>query len=323
MTVAVEVLHTPGCPSLEPMLERLRLATHQLVVTTEVGTHAEAAELGMAGSPTLLIDGVDPFRQGEQASLSCRVYRDELGQVVSSPTTDQLRAAIAAAETQSSATPAHGELLSAWRRRATPMSAEQRAIHQEVLRWCARAGAAPTIDDLRRSTGRTAHELRQLLLELHEIDAIRLDAQGRVAVAYPFSTTPTRHRVRIGDRVDVYAMCAIDALGMPAMLDEDAVIDTSDPHTGDRITVAVAGGRTVWSPDTAVAFIGATAGGGPSADCCCDYVNLFTNAQSASAWAAVHPDTPGEVLDQREAEQLGVRLFGELLAPSDARSRGC
>ena len=34
----------------------------------------------MAGSPTILTDGTDPFaRPGQQPSLSCRLYRDEQG----------------------------------------------------------------------------------------------------------------------------------------------------------------------------------------------------------------------------------------------------
>jgi hypothetical protein len=57
-----------------------------------------------------------------------------------------------------------------------------------------------------------------VLTALHDIDAIRLDPDGQIAVAYPFSATPTRHRVRIGGHVDVYAMCAIDSLGVAAML---------------------------------------------------------------------------------------------------------
>jgi hypothetical protein len=59
-----------------------------------------------------------------------------------------------------------------------------------------------------------------VLTALHDIDAIRLAPDGQIAVSYPFSATPTRHRVRIGapgnNVVDVDAMCAIDALGISA-----------------------------------------------------------------------------------------------------------
>ena len=39
-----------------------------------------AAAVGMTGSPTLLVDGVDPFAEpGLAPSISCRLYRDECG----------------------------------------------------------------------------------------------------------------------------------------------------------------------------------------------------------------------------------------------------
>lgn len=314
MTMPLEVLHVPDCPNLGPLLDRLRLVTDEPIVTTEVRTVAEATQHGMRGSPTLLVNGRDPFQQAGsgEAALSCRLYRDEDGQIVPSPTAEQLRAAIAETECQACSKPDGVEVLSAWRRQATPMTGSQRAVHRELLRGFAQTGVAPTVSELHHGTAIVEQELERLLHELHSVDAIRLDAKGGVTVAYPFSATPTRHRVRLGDRVDVYAMCAIDALGMPAMVGEDAVIESSDPRSGDPVTVTVTGGRTAWWPGDAVAFVGAAAQG-PSAECCCDFLNFFTDAQSAHAWATAHPEVPGQVLTQRDAEDLGVRLFGELL----------
>jgi hypothetical protein len=53
----------------------------------------------MAGSPTLLIDGLDPFATpGERAgSVSCRLYRDQDDRIVPVPPVEQLRDAFAAA----------------------------------------------------------------------------------------------------------------------------------------------------------------------------------------------------------------------------------
>jgi hypothetical protein len=49
----------------------------------------------MHGSPTLLINGVDPFAApGTPASLSCRVYRDETGQGQGAPSLAALRMAL-------------------------------------------------------------------------------------------------------------------------------------------------------------------------------------------------------------------------------------
>jgi hypothetical protein len=86
----VEVLHVPGCPSLALLLTRLAevLGDLQTVSTREVRSADEAAVLGLVGSPTLLVNGIDPFAQpGRGASLSCRLERDV-------PTVEQLRAVL-------------------------------------------------------------------------------------------------------------------------------------------------------------------------------------------------------------------------------------
>lgn len=55
----------------------------------------QARRYGMTGSPTLLIDGTDPFGQsGQQPSLSCRLYRDDDGTLGPAPSAAQLRAAV-------------------------------------------------------------------------------------------------------------------------------------------------------------------------------------------------------------------------------------
>jgi hypothetical protein len=65
-----------------------------------------------------------------------------------------------------------------------------------------------------------------------------------------------------------------------------------------------------------VVFIGADAGGGPSADCFCDYLNFFADQDAAQTWTSAHPRVPGQITDQADAEDLAVRLFGHLLATS-------
>jgi hypothetical protein len=60
-----------------------------------VTTDAESQRLGMRGSPTLLIDGRDPFpAPGARPALSCRIYRGEDGTADGAPTPAQLEAAL-------------------------------------------------------------------------------------------------------------------------------------------------------------------------------------------------------------------------------------
>lgn len=313
----LEVLHVTDCPNLAPMLDRLAQATDLPVTTREVTTDAAAAELGMNGSPTLLVNGVDPFASPDQCDcgVSCRLYRDEEGRIVPAPSVDQLREALAEARSASERTDiGPAGVLSAWRHRAVPLDPVEKAVHQEILRTFAATGRPPALGELDAATTANGRLTPDVLSALHGTDAIGLDAEGNIAVAYPFSTHPTRHRVRIADRVDVYAMCAIDALGISAMLGQDTRIESHDVTSGEPISVTMTPDGTTWEPNLAVVFVGAASGGGPSSECCCDYLNFFTNHDSARAWTAAHPHIPGQILDQNEAVDLGIRLFQPLLA---------
>jgi len=312
----LEVLHIPDCPNLGPMLERLQDVTDLPVATRTISTTVEALAQGMAGSPTLLVNGVDPFADGRtENSVSCRIYRDERGRMVPVPSREQLRAAVSIdGPSLDMATIRSTDVMCAWRIRATPLEADETAVLQAILRRFVARGIAPSRADLSVVTPEGSRPIGDILSALHRADAIRLAPDGRIAVAYPFSARSTRHRVRIADQVDVFAMCAIDALGIAPMLATDTVITSDDRTNGRPVTVTTIDGRTTWSPATAVTVIGAVPGGGSSADTCCEYLNFFTDTESANAWLTSHPHVPGEVLTQREAEALADRLYSDLLA---------
>ena len=336
------ILHVSDCPNVALLDDRLAEATagrgdvevdRQLVDSEET-----AQELGMTGSPTLLVDGHDPFAEpGLFASLSCRLYRDETGRIVGAPSTTQLRRALEPNAVNPSASSGAGrgccstaadvlspaDSLEQRRARTVPPDPAGRAVHQAILRTFAATGRPPAAAELEPIATANDTSAHDVLANLHIADVIRLDADAEIALAYPFSTTPTRHRVQLASGVEVWAMCAIDALGVPAMLDTDAVITSSDPANGQPITVIVREGSYHWDPATAVVFLSAAVGGeGPSAETCCNDLNFFTTPASAQSWIDAHPPLRGEILDPTNAERRGQRIFGTLLRadPTDLAS---
>ncbi|MFI6213264.1 alkylmercury lyase family protein [Nocardia brasiliensis] len=325
----LEIVHVRDCPNVAVLEDRIRqaLGATSVVLTYRViDDPAQAAAAGMTGSPTLLIEGHDPFATaGQVPSLSCRLYPCEAGGVDGAPSVAALRAALGSASTDSSAgqvpvaccTPsaqdrAPAEEVRSWRS-TRPVDPAEQALHHAILRAFATHGHPPTLDELAEVAGGYDVSAEDLLQQLHEADVIRLDAAGTIASAYPFSAAPTPHRVRIAGGTTVYAMCAIDALGMAAMLDTDVTIDSGDPVTGEPITVALADQRLHAQPGTAVVFVGGRALAGPSADTCCRYLNFFTDRAGADSWAADHPQISGVVLDLDEAHTLGIGIFANLL----------
>jgi len=92
----IEILHIEECPNwveagarVEAALVELGRAgvelTYRLLLSSE-----DAADVAFAGSPTILLDGVDAFpTDGQTSELACRVYWTESG-LAGLPTVAQL-----------------------------------------------------------------------------------------------------------------------------------------------------------------------------------------------------------------------------------------
>jgi hypothetical protein len=97
--LTLSVLTVPDCPNGPVLLERLGLLLADYpdarLTCRVVRDEAEAVRAGMHGSPTLLVNGIDPFAApGSPASLSCRVYRDGSGRSQGAPSVAALRQAV-------------------------------------------------------------------------------------------------------------------------------------------------------------------------------------------------------------------------------------
>ncbi len=91
----ITLLHVADCPNLELARERLGVAVAGLGVAATITDRlvtdaAEAARRGFAGSPTILVDGADPFVAPDLSpSLACRLYPTRDG-LQGAPTVEEL-----------------------------------------------------------------------------------------------------------------------------------------------------------------------------------------------------------------------------------------
>jgi hypothetical protein len=96
----VTLQYFDGCPNWQHTEGLLREALRDLgraearVYLRRVDSPEDAERLGFHGSPTILIDGADPFAEDDAAvGLMCRVYSTPNG-LAGSPTIEQLAQAI-------------------------------------------------------------------------------------------------------------------------------------------------------------------------------------------------------------------------------------
>ena len=90
----IELLYFDGCPGVAETLRAIERVVAEgeheadvVEVEVESGIHP-----GFSGSPTLLVDGGDPFPASQTSGLSCRLYETPEGPR-NSPTDIMLRAA--------------------------------------------------------------------------------------------------------------------------------------------------------------------------------------------------------------------------------------
>ena len=198
--------------------------------------------------------------------------------------------------------------------RTEGLSGPARQVHQAVLAAFGRTGQPPARGELEQFARNLGATPDAVLAELAETDAIAFGPGGGIRAAYPFSPVRTPIRVTWPGGPAAYAMCAIDALGMSAMLGHPVTITAAEPDTGRVITVRAQGSQARWRPRMAVVFAG-SAGDAcrPAADRSCRYINFFASRRAARAWARRHPEVTGRLLTQDGALGIGIAEFGSLL----------
>jgi hypothetical protein len=212
-------------------------------------------------------------------------------------------------------------------------------------------GRAPEPDKVAELAHECGVPLEQTLADMAVQDLVQRDQQtGRIRAAYPFSGVPTPHRVTLfadqsgerSDHVDVqlFAMCALDALGIPLMLRRAALITSVDVHSGEAIRVLIrppadspespatsaADWRVRWDPASVVVYARPAEheaehdeGICQAEGTCCPVTNFFATPDTALAWwsqrRTLEPTSAldGVVLDQQEALGRAHALFGAVL----------
>ncbi|MGH2969367.1 MAG: alkylmercury lyase family protein [Solirubrobacteraceae bacterium] len=329
--MTVELLFLEGCPNHESLAGRLpallagagRAADVELV---RVESEEDARRLRFLGSPTVRVGGRDVEPGAERRrdfGLKCRLYRTPAG-LTGLPRDEWIVAALRPGPDGEHVSPTAALLADrSAKDRLEGCPPAYRRLHRLVLRAFV-DGGRPRAADLERWADELGVSAAEALAGLERHDLLWCDrASGEVIAAYPFSGVPTVHAVRLaGSDADVFAMCAIDALGIAFLAGRPARIRSRDPQTGDPIEVSIdpAGARE-WQPPEAV-VVAALSCGGPSAIDCCPHIDFVSDRRRARALVDSSPELDAAVIGMPEAIEVGRRIFGSLLRlPPDPGGR--
>ena len=138
-----------------------------------------------------------------------------------------------------------------WAARRSPPQAD---VLQSVLRRFVAGGGPVSVEEIRRAVpDRSPAVVVQTLATLDREDLLVL-RDGHIVVAYPFSAAPTPFVVLLPGVAPRYACCAIDALGIAAMLRQRIEVRSACHHCQEPLVFPVdaegpwpeAAGLMVW-----------------------------------------------------------------------------
>jgi hypothetical protein len=214
-----------------------------------------------------------------------------------------------------SAAPSQGSLApSGLPARQARLAGSLRELHQAVLRAFIGAGSQVHRDDLREVAAGLELDVEEAFAELARADLVHLDPAGKIVVAYPFCGHDTGISVSLAGGPQRWAMCAIDALGIPQMTGMDAVITAVDPHRQERVRVEMRGVQWSWQPPETVVLVAGGLHGESTAERSCPLITFHVNERSGLAYLAEHPGATGRVIAQSRAIEIAGESFAQMLA---------
>lgn len=296
----VELLLVKGCPHADLARERLVTALAEVgsnagITERIISTTAEAEAVRFGGSPTVLVDGHDPFPTSGSSGLTCRLYPTAAGSDGAPPVPDLVVALRRAAD---------GQL-------ANPLGADDDPSAD--LRWAAfdalLEGRPVPPDRIAAALSLPSGVIDELLTSPSAHGLIDL-ADGQVVGVNGLTLLPTPHRLDMGG-LTFHTWCAIDVIGIPAALRSDALV-TSESVDGGVVTIRLRAGEPdpqfealMWLP------------GGPCTDLRADFcgaANLFADRAALDRWLADRGHPAGRAIAIEEAAELGMSWWGRTAA---------
>lgn len=193
------------------------------------------------------------------------------------------------------------------------LSSDANRIRNFVLTQSPLLGRIPYIHEIKKEFERLKKgRVDAILSELDKVDAIHLDDDNKnIDAAYPFSGSETFHQVHLKKEgfKTVYAMCAIDALGISFMFDCDVSIESRCHHCEECIEIGIRDNvifllnpkdTLVWC-DMEYSCCAATS--------LCKNTNFFSSEKHFEEWQREKQRRKGSLLAIQEAFYLGKLFF--------------
>jgi hypothetical protein len=200
------------------------------------------------------------------------------------------------------------------------LTVEEDRVWQAVFAEFLASDARPTAAAIAARQGTSETAAVTLLARLKSRDLVVLSSSGdEVRAAYPFSAEDVGYRVRLASR-QVFALCAIDALGLGAMCEAGSTIAATCRQCGapiEAMTGRHGAALESFSPGDALVWCGLTEAHGCAATSGCTVKTFFCRPAHLDAWRQDGRGAgDGIALSMAEAHMVGCAIFAPMRRPA-------
>ena len=188
------------------------------------------------------------------------------------------------------------------RRSRCELAPLQERVLRHIFRTILASGNAPAVGKLGPALRESGREIIRALDTLEEMDLLlRKKGTQEIASIYPFSLVPTRHQIVLEDGKRLFAMCAVDAVGMPSMFDRKVRVTSQCDWCKTEITIEVEDDEVQATSHPDVQIWNVEGQGGPEAETCCPVICFFCSSEHFDKWK----DKNSDLADRGWGEPLG------------------
>ena len=164
---------------------------------------------------------------------------------------------------------------------------EETEILGSIFRFILKHGKYPTIEQLRLSLKRSSDE--EIIYALDELEKkgdflLRKRGTQEIVSIYPLSLKPTEHQILLEDGTKLFAMCAVDALGMPIMFNKNVRVISRCEECKSEIVLEIRNEHIIFMSHPNATICSPKRQVYPTAETCCPFVNFFCSKKHANEW---------------------------------------
>ncbi|MFX1380119.1 MAG: organomercurial lyase [Promethearchaeota archaeon] len=187
------------------------------------------------------------------------------------------------------------------------MTQDQEEVFNYIIEQYSKYDIIQTINEIKKNLNFSFQHLEEILVKLEKIGVIYRKKNGDEKIIPRISKIGYEHEVTLKDGrtlKPIEAACVIDALGLPFTYNQDAIVLSKDPVSGQGIKIEIKDEKIAFQePKNIITYLGSQ----------CANTLFFTSIKNLNKWEKQNPTQKGTIININQALLLARKLFEKRL----------